>query len=224
MKKLFILTSFVSLNALAQNLQMDNLIMLTEKNYCYNSFKLDFRNIIDYFEMNEKSVPVIAGFVSKAVSINYPTVKLKKSGIDTAREIFKKDPKKYTEKDLTANPIQNIHTINNSIDLWFSEPPGVLANRISNQYNGIIFKQEGLGGGYTFALKEPLRLNTTQNIKEYNNEYEKFVEGNMSFTIISVAQGEFKGGSLLSYQCIIDTAISLSSQDISSRLKGKLIQ
>ena len=224
MKKLLIFTSFVSLNTLAQNLPMDNLIMLTDKNYCYNSFKSDFRNIIDYFEMNEKSVPVVAGFVSKAVSINYPTVKVKKSGIDTAKELFKEDPKKYTQQDLTANPIKNIYAITNSIDLWFSESPGVLANRISSQYNGLVFKQDGLGGGYTFDLKESLKFKSAKNIKEYNNEYEKFVEGNMSFTIISVAQGEFKGGSLLSYQCIVNMVAPLSSQDISNRLNGKLIQ
>jgi hypothetical protein len=222
MKKLLILTSLLSLNALAQNLPMDNLIVLTPQNYCYNSSKSDFRNIIDYFSMNEKSVPVVAGFLSKAISINYPTIKVKKSGLDTAKELFKEDPKKYTEQDLTANPIQNIYTITNSIDLWFEEPAGVLANRISNQYNGIVFKQDGLGGGYTFALRETLKLKEAKDIKQYNAEHEKFVEGNMSFNIATVKEGEFKGGSVLSYQCVVNMATPLSAQDISSRLKGKL--
>ena len=223
MKKLLILTYLISFNALAQNLPMDNLIMLSEKNYCYNSSKSDFRNLIDYFNINDKSIPVITGFVSKAVSINYPTVKIKKSGTEIAKELFKEDPKKYTEQDLTATSIQNIYTITNSIDLWFEQPAGVLANRISNQYNGLVFKQDGLGGGYNFALKDPLKFKGAKNIKEYNVEHEKFVEGNMSFTINSVPQGEFKGGSVLSYQCIVNMTNALSIQDISSRLKGKII-
>lgn len=222
MKKLILLTSLLSFNALAQNSSLDNLINVNNKNYCYSIYNLDLKNIISYFSMNEETVPTLVSFVSKGVSLNYPVVKVKKLGKDVAKELIKESPKVYTEQDITANPIPNNYTIINDIDLRFDESAGVLANRINSHFNGLNFNSDGLGGSYTFSLKEPLKLKEARNIKDYNSEYSKLVEATFSFRISPISSGEFKGGSTFSYQCVVNMVTHLTTQDIATRLNAKI--
>lgn len=130
-------SSFAQSNKVA----MDNLLIISDKNYCLNNTKKDFKNISDYFNLNEKSIVTIAGLEVQESSLNYPSVSILNKGEAVAKEIVKNDPKKYNLKEISQNPIKNSYIIKNNIDFRLDEAAGVVMNKISNQYKGLSFKK-----------------------------------------------------------------------------------
>lgn len=222
-KKILILLSLtLPLYAAAQTVSLDNLFALDKNNYCLNISQGKYKNIYEAFNLNDKSLPMVAGLKVQNMAINYPTVSVVNSGAQLAQDLAKSDSKKYSEKDLSANPIKDTYAIFNSIDLRFSESPGELMNKLSNAYTGLNFKTEALGGGYLFKQEKPIDLANVKNIVEFNKEYNRYVSAALTFTI-SGLKGEFKGSSVLSYECIVNVVTATPITDISTALKGKVV-
>lgn len=191
-------------------ISLDKLFEINSKNFCYQLKEDKVKGFINFFNVSSNNKITLGNQKVDAISFEKPILQINETGEHLKYSLFKYNPNKYTQYDLSNNRIKNIYTINYSINLELTLTPLQIISLLSKKYPGINFKNDKYAGDFTFSPVKRPDFDKANNLKEFNQLLEDIPSAAYSFEINPTSIEK----SVINYKCQMVILTPKSAQEI----------
>jgi hypothetical protein len=199
MKKFILLISLLPIITLANEVKLDNLVS-EKNNFCGGYKEKNIKDLMQYFQINEKSDIFINGLKVDGILIDNPEIYLLSSKEQLKEQLLKTGRNKFKEEEIKKYDFSNIKRIIHKTTLRFDKPLLDVEKFFVKNSNYSLDKK-----GFINIIKtnEIINFDNAKNLEELNNLLLKSQNGSYS-GLLKEINIKGKTQTILDYNCTMN--------------------